>query len=793
MTFHSEHYSANQMTLCIVGKEDLSELERLAVKYFGVVSNKAVEPPATKWWGIVPAYLPQRAASLQEVVPVAEIRRLTLSWPISIPNPAARDAMLTTKPESAISHLLGHEGHGSLRSFLVSKGWANGVQASPSTELSDLLVFEVSIELTEEGLRRRDDVVDAVFAYIDLLSPGKGNRGIPEYIFEEVDRLSRMSFDYSEKSEPSDYASLLVTDMQLFRRPSQYLTGSRVFRYFPGVTQCEVDRFLEQLSPQQLRLRMEAREFQGKTTLEGEWYGTQYNKFASLEAQTNRWAAVRAKQYPALALPPPNDLIPRNFDLIAPIKKGQPRAERELELAAAPAFIRNDEQWSVWHKLDRSFLQPRAYAVISLAVPADKYNAAFVVKSRLFANCFLDSINEFLYDARLAGLAFELEFTSKGMQLQVGGFSDKLQSFTERVLHELVTFRPDARTFARFKDLQRRSLAGWKTQQPYYHCSYYAGLATESLQWPIAELEQELKGLSVGDISSFLGDVLQRSAGTALVVGNVDAGGALRIVDAVAHAFPFAPLPPQLYSRRFVSTLPLATPEQSGVLLQHLEPNANDDNSAVTFFFQVPSRALNDTVLLEVLADAFEQGFYNTLRTQEQLGYIVYSGIRSKEGVYSLSLTVQSNVLDGPGLTRRVESYLAEAVDQLTTLSPDEFESFKEGLRVRKLEPDQRLTSQAMRLWSEVVNKDIEPPMFDRYAREVDLLKHMTQAQFSQFARELLGPQGARRRLLVSEINSQIPTPSSAEQSKSKKVAASGAAPLKLVDELAFRSQSPRV
>jgi insulysin len=229
------------------------------------------------------------------------------------------------------------------------------------------------------------------------------------------------------------------------------------------------------------------------------------------------------------------------------------------------------------------------------------------------------------------------------------------------------------------------------------------------------------------------------------------------------------------------------------VLLQHLEPNANDDNSAVTFFFQVPSRALNDTVLLEVLADAFEQGFYNTLRTQEQLGYIVYSGIRSKEGVYSLSLTVQSNVLDGPGLTRRVESYLAEAVDQLTTLSSDEFESFKEGLRVRKLEPDQRLTSQAMRLWSEVVNKDIEPPMFDRYAREVDLLKNMTQAQFSQFARELLGPQGARRRLLVSEINSQLPTPSSTKQSKSKKVAASGAAPLKLVDELAFRSQSPRI
>jgi secreted Zn-dependent insulinase-like peptidase len=61
----------------------------------------------------------------------------------------------------------------------------------------------------------------------------------------------------------------------------------------------------------------------------------------------------------------------------------------------------------VWHKLDRSFSQPKLYAIISLAAPAEKYNADFVVESRLFASCFLDSLNEFLYDARLAGLRYD--------------------------------------------------------------------------------------------------------------------------------------------------------------------------------------------------------------------------------------------------------------------------------------------------------------------------------------------------------------------------------------------------
>ena len=58
----------------------------------------------------------------------------------------------------------------------------------------------------------------------------------------------------------------------------------------------------------------------------------------------------------------------------------------------------------MWHKLDRVFSQPKVYAVFKLSVPEEKFNADFVVESKLFVNCFLDSLNEYLYDARLAGL-----------------------------------------------------------------------------------------------------------------------------------------------------------------------------------------------------------------------------------------------------------------------------------------------------------------------------------------------------------------------------------------------------
>ena len=45
---------------------------------------------------------------------------------------------MITKPEQVASHLIGHEGKGSIRSLLAEKGWGNSVQAAVSNDVSDL-------------------------------------------------------------------------------------------------------------------------------------------------------------------------------------------------------------------------------------------------------------------------------------------------------------------------------------------------------------------------------------------------------------------------------------------------------------------------------------------------------------------------------------------------------------------------------------------------------------------------------------------------------------------------------
>ena len=187
-----------------------------------------------------------------------------------------------------------------------------------------------------------------------------------------------------------------------------------------------------------------------------------------------------------------------------------------------------------------------------------------------------------------------------------------------------------------------------------------------------------------------------------------------------------------------------------------------------------------------------EQAFYNSLRTQQQLGYIVYSGVRSREGIYSLTLTVQSALVDGAELSRRIEAFVESAITTAAAITQEELESYQEGLAVRKLEPDQRLTSQAGRFWGEIVEAENEEPMFDRHEVEVKAIRAVTTKQFAQFAKDFLSTSGPKRRLLVSQITST----KAAALAPAAPVDANLSIPVYLADitdELAFRNSREKL
>ena len=76
---------------------------------------------------------------------------------------------------------------------------------------------------------------------------------------------------------------------------------------------------------------------------------------------------------------------------------------------------------------------------------------------------------------------------------------------------------------------------------------------------------------------------------------------------------------------------------------------------------------------------------FDTLRTKEQLGYSVHSGVRRTHGVLGLCVVVVSGVHGPAHLDARIEAFLASFVATLAGMPEEEFEKQRQALLAIKM------------------------------------------------------------------------------------------------------------
>eukprot|EP00957_Ditylum_brightwellii_P130776 9976926-Ditylum_brightwellii.AAC.1 len=344
--FYETYYSSNQMNLAIVAPQSLDELKSIATELFSSIPNRNRSKPEDAWVGVIPPYkegssqIPA-ARHVLEIVPVQELRQVTLTWPL-VYNPIEEEGTtnLLVKPDYYVSHLLGHEGPGSLLSYLKSKGWANSVGSATNVEIADFETFLVTVELTSRGLDYIDDVCEAVFAYVQMMQ----NNVIPNYIFDEVLQLSDLQWRYLTKGDAANYAQSLVSAMKKYP-PSLYVAGPRRIALrdiseddkkgettvklldtseprsqFSSNAQREdarraVTNYASKLKVNDVKVTVLSKTFEGKTSMSERWYGTKYNIKPIKQATLVRWSSPPLASGMGISLPRPNLFIPSESGL----------------------------------------------------------------------------------------------------------------------------------------------------------------------------------------------------------------------------------------------------------------------------------------------------------------------------------------------------------------------------------------------------------------------------------------------------------------------------------------------
>lgn len=141
--FYEKHYSANRMKLVVLGREPLDVLEAWVSEFFAEVKDQDLQP--NRWPREVP-FTQEQLGNICWAKPVMDSRELSLSFPF-----LDEDLLFETQPSRYLSHLIGHEGPGSIMAYIKSKGWANGLSAGAYAVCSGTPgLFECQIRLTPE-------------------------------------------------------------------------------------------------------------------------------------------------------------------------------------------------------------------------------------------------------------------------------------------------------------------------------------------------------------------------------------------------------------------------------------------------------------------------------------------------------------------------------------------------------------------------------------------------------------------------------------------------------------------
>ena len=186
---------------------------------------------------------------------------------------------------------------------------------------------------------------------------------------------------------------------------------------------------------------------------------------------------------------------------------------------------------------------------------------------------------------------------------------------------------------------------------------------------------------------------------------------------------------------------------QSALQAKHANPN--DTNSAIEVYLQVGIDERPRSMCVELLAQILHERASDQLRTKEQLGYIVWCGVRDDKGVCGLRVIIQSATHDPAALDARIEAYLATVPAELQRMGDDEFSAYRQALLDTKLEKDKTMRQEAGRYWGEIPSGTRE---FDRAERDVESLRQLTKAQLLDFWAEYIVAGCAKRRKLSSQV-----------------------------------------
>ena len=427
--FHSRFYSSNFMTACLYSNQSLESLENLSVDYFSKIPNKNLSKLSFKR----DPFGEENLATIKYIVPIAEIKTLHIVWAVA----DYRD-FYESNPTKYLSFLLSYECENSLVSRLKHKGLINSLSAYSVKEARGFELFNIAMDLTENGLENLNAVIKLVLQFLNMVKYVKPVK----YIFDELTELGRIKFTFKDKEKPISLVSVVAHDLHIYAMEHILMGNYYATKFNPEL----VESLCNFLIPEKMRISVLAKRFKDQVDKVEKWYNVDYKveKISQEQMEKFRTKSLNMK----LRLPLRNVLIPSDFKIL------HDSSDEEFSISLTnPDLIFTSQLSQLWYKRDYEFKLPKALFKFQIRNSIAYYDPKCACMTKLFAELLNDYLKEKLFQANLAGYVYSITSSYYGIVLTLFGYSDKIDLLLELIFDHIVKFKVNEKRFGILKEI----------------------------------------------------------------------------------------------------------------------------------------------------------------------------------------------------------------------------------------------------------------------------------------------------------------------------------------------------
>ncbi|WP_336795243.1 pitrilysin [Erwinia aphidicola] len=706
--FYHRYYSANLMKAVIYGNQPLPELQKIAAATFGRVANHHATVPDIS----VPVVTDKQKGIIIHYVPAQPRKQLKIEFRIDNNSDKFR-----SKTDTLIGYLIGNRSKNTLSDWLQNQGLADSISAGADPVIDrNGGVFSIAISLTDKGQANRDEVIAAVFSYLNQLR----TEGIDKRYFDEVAHVLDLDFRYPSITRDMDYIEWLVDTM--LRVP---VADTLVAPYIADDYDAQaIGARLEGMTPENARIWfISPKEPHNKTAY-----------FVDAPYQVDKISAQRFKDWQVesdkikLSLPVLNPYIPDDFSLI--------KADKAY---ARPQELMNQQGLRVFYMPSQYYAdEPKANITLALrnkAAMSTAQNQVMFALNDYLAGVALDELSS---QASVGGISFSTS-EDDGVTFSATGFTQRLPKLMSQLLKGYTSFTPTQAQLEQAKSWYLERLDAADKGKAFELAIQPAQLLSQLPYTQRSERRKLVATISLQQLMDYRKMLLEQSAPELMVVGNMTPDAVRSLATEVKT---------QLNCEGHEWWHSEHVTIRKPTLANLQEAGSSTDSALAAVYVPVGFEEYQSMASSAMLSQIIQPWFYNQLRTEEQLGYAVFAFQMPVGRQWGIGFLLQSNVKQPAFLLSRFKAFYPTAEKRLREMSKADFAQYQAAMINELKQRPQTLDEEAGRFSKDFDRENYKFDTREKVIAQIQALTPQSVADF--FHQAVMAPTGLA---LLSQIS----------------------------------------